>query len=419
MKIAFFTDTYHPQVSGVVENVETSAKALRELGHHVTIVAPKTPKFKSKERDVFWLPSIKVIKNPEIRLIVPLPDATMRRLLRKDFDVIHGHAGGPACFLGWEIARRKRIPYVFTYHTLFNRYTHYIFNGRIITPKMAEVGSRVFCNLTNHIVAPTERVKKELTSYGVSKPVTVVPGGVNLKKYEKLNPNFLRKKYSIAKNKKILLYVGRLGKEKNIPFLLRSFAQLKRNDAVFFIVGDGPERAKLEKLTKTLKIESGVIFTGFIAADKIPSVYASGDIFIFASQSETQGLVVIEAMAAGIPVLAVDDEAYEGVVVNSVNGVLVKNHLGVFNKALAKLLDNENTRKGLGKNAERFVQETFSSHHQAEMLTDIYRKAVAAKQINTNGLIKQRLLDIKNFFKVNKRFNQFKEIMRFVNGKNS
>lgn len=417
MKIAFFTDTYHPQVSGVVENVETSAKALRELGHHVTIVAPRTPKFKSKERDVIWIPSVKVIKNPEVRLIVPIPDKTMRALLAKRFDIIHGHAGGTACFLGWELARRKKIPYIFTYHTLFNRYTHYLFNGKIITPKMAEVGSRVFGNLCSHVIAPTERVKKELLSYGVSKPITVISGGVNLTKYQKLNPNLLRKKYKIARNKKILLYVGRLGKEKNIQFLLRSFARLKRDDVVLFVVGDGPERIKLEKLVSTMHLNDKIIFTGFVAAQTIPSVYASGDLFVFASKSETQGLVVVEAMAAGTPVLAVKDEAYEGVVVNNVNGVLVRDDPGAFTQALNRLLDDKEQRESLGKNAKTFVRETFSSRHQAELLTDVYQQAVDERLTTTNGLIKQRLTDLRDFFKVNQRFNQFKEIMRFVNGK--
>jgi len=419
MRIAFFTDTYHPQVSGVVENVETSAKALRELGHHVTIVAPRTPGFKSKEKDVIWIPSVKVIKNPEIRLILPLPDKTMRALLAKNFDIIHGHSGGPACFLGWELARRKKIPYIFTYHTLFNRYTHYLFNGKIVTPKMAEVGSRVFCNLCSHVVAPTERVKKELLSYGVSKPITVVSGGVNLKKYQKLNPSFLRQKYKVARGKKILLYVGRLGKEKNIQFLLRSFARLKREDAVLFIVGDGPERAKLERLVVNMTLTDKVTFTGFVSAETVPSVYASGDLFIFASKSETQGLVVVEAMAAGTPVLAVNDEAYEGVVVNKVNGVLVENNIKDFTKALEKLLENKEQREELGKAAKAFVHETFSSGHQAEMLTGIYQQAIAEKQTTSNGLIKQRLVDLRDFFKVNQRFNQFKEIMRFVNGKDN
>jgi len=419
MRIAFFTDQYHPSVSGVVENIETSAKALRELGHQVIIVAPKTPRFKSKEKNVFWIPSVKVIKNPEFRLIVPLPDKTMRALLAKKFDVIHAHAGGTACFLGWELARRKKIPYIFTYHTLLNRYTHYLFNGKVITPKMAEIGSRVFGNLCNYIVAPTQRVKKELLSYGVTKPIEVISGGVDLQKYQKLDKNFLRKKYKIAKNKKILLYVGRLGKEKNIPFLLHSLAKLKRSDSVLFIVGDGPERARLEKLSSRLKLTDKIIFTGFISADQIPSVYASGDLFVFASTSETQGLVVIEAMAAGTPVLAVKDEAYEGVVLNNVNGILVAEDTSAFTKTLNKLLDDPQRIERLGKNASIFVREEFSSKHQAELLTNLYKRAIEEKELATNGLIKQKLTDLKNFFKVNQRFNKFKEIMRYVNGKDS
>lgn len=416
MKIAFFTDTYHPQISGVVENVETSAKALRRLGHEVYIIAPKTPGYKTKDKYVLWVPSVKVKRNPEFRWVVPIPDRTMRTIIAQNFDIMHGHSGGPLCFLGLEIARMRKIPFIFTYHTLFNRYTHYIFNGKLVTPKMAEVGSRIFCNLSTHVIVPTQIVRKELRRYGYRKALSVIPGGIDLDKFSQIDRSFLRRKFKLANDITILIYVGRLGKEKNIDFLIKAFSEVDQKEkSVMFIVGDGPERKNLEHLASELGLAEKIIFTGFVPTKEVQHYYAGADIFLFASKTETQGLVVAEAMAAKLPVVVVEDGAFKGIVVDQQTGLVAANNLPSFVKKIELLISSQDLRKRLGSSAQKLISQEYSAEKQAEKLVSVYKKALVEKS-TSRGLLENSIGSLIVFLRLNQNFNRFKSIMRFMNG---
>jgi len=416
MRIAFFTDLYHPVISGLVENIETSAAALRKEGHEVFIVAPKSPSYKNRDPNVFLIPSIKYNRNPEMRLIVPLPDRTMTRLLAMDLDVIHGHAGGPTCFLGWEIARRKKIPYLLTYHTRFRLYTHYVFSGKLISPRMAQIGTRIAANLSTTVVAPTKAAKQELLSWGVKRPIEVIAGGIDLEKFKPGQKGFLREKYNIPAETIVLLYVGRIGIEKNIQFIIKAYAQIskKAENTVLFIVGDGPEKAKLQKLTRALKLSNKVIFTGFISMDKIAQAYADGDIFVFSSKTETQGLVISEAMSQGLPVVVIKDEAFEGIIVNGKTGFQTKGNIKDYSETVIKLLRDKSLRSRLGANGRKLILKEFSSKIQAQKLVKIYKAAVKEKSSNeeSNKLLRSSILKLSVFLRMNQRLNRFKQLVR-------
>src|SRR3989344_5529821 len=143
MRIGFFTDGFLPQPNGVATSVFESAKELERRGHEVIIVAPRFPGFFDDNPNVIRLTSVRVVKQPETRLALHLPDKSLRRVMSMDFDIIHGHSGGPVTLIGWEIARAKKIPFVVTYHTLWNRYTHYILKGKVVTPKMVEKVTKI------------------------------------------------------------------------------------------------------------------------------------------------------------------------------------------------------------------------------------------------------------------------------------
>ena len=411
MKIAFFTDTYLPEPNGVAENVALSAKSLEALGHTVYIAAPKNPYSKGEDSNVLRLSAIKVYKNPEFRLFVPLPQQDLRRLARLKADVFHGHAGGTLTIFGWELAKVKDIPYVFTYHTLLNRYAHYI-PGNLVGPKVMEVATKVYCNLTDHIIAPTARVKKELLSYGVTKPISVVAGGVDLDRFKSGNKDYLRNKLRLPKNSKILLYIGRLGEEKGVDFLLRAFQLIawQRGDTWLVLVGDGPDRKKLEQLAGGLKVNKRVIFTGFINRNKIPRFYAGADLFVFASRTETQGLVVTEAMASGLPVVAVADEAFEGVVLDGENGFLAKDDREEFAQRVQQLLENPPLREQFSLAARGHIEDNFSAGRQAAALEKIYRQVIATHQAKHRRIaaIRQKVLEVRNYLNLYQRFARFK-----------
>jgi len=411
MKICFFTDTYLPEPNGVAENVALSAKSLEARGHTVYIAAPKSPSSQDKDPDVLRLSSIKVYKNPEFRLFVPLPEKDLRRLTRLKADIFHGHAGGTLTIFGWELAKIKDVPYVFTYHTLLNRYTHYI-PGNLLRPKVAEVATRVYCNLTDHIIAPTARVKKELASYGVTKPISVVAGGVDLKRFGREHEGYLRKKLNLPKEAKILLYVGRLSEEKSVDFLLEAFQIVKkqRKDTWLALVGDGPDRKKLEHLSAKLKISSRVIFTGFINRDKMSRIYPGADLFVFASKTETQGLVVIEAMASGLPVVAVEDEAFAGVVLDGKGGFLVKGGREDFAQKILMLLEDQPLCEQFSLKARKHIEANFSAEKQAALLEKIYRQVIAEHQAKHRriALLRKKILDVRNYLNLYQRFARFK-----------
>lgn len=411
MKICFFTDFYLPDPNGVAENVALSAKSLEDRGHTVYIAAPKYPSFKDKDPRVIRLPSTKVYKNPEFRLFVPLPEKGFRRLTTLPADVFHGHAGGTLTILGWELSRLKNTPYVFTYHTLLNRYTHYI-PGNLLSPKVAEVATKVYCNLTDYIIAPTTRVKKELLKYGVRKPISVIAGGVDLARFNGKNKDYLRDKLGLPKAAKILLYVGRLGKEKSVDFLLQTFqlTKQKRKDTWLVLVGDGPERKNLEQLAGRLKISDQVIFTGVISRDEIPLIYSGADLFVFASQTETQGLVVIEAMASGLPVVAVEDAAFEGVILDGKNGFLTRKVQEEFAQKTLLLLENPSLCEQFSLKAREHIVANFSAARQAHLLEKIYRQVIAEHQAKHRKitLLRKKILDVRNYLNLYQRFARFK-----------
>jgi glycosyltransferase involved in cell wall biosynthesis len=375
MKIGFFTDAYFPQVNGVATSVDAWAKGLEELGHKVYIVAPNYPGYKDRD-GIIRLTSLKVLRQPEIRLAVYLPAKSILKVSKVNFDIIHAFSGGTVSTLGLIVARLKKVPFVFTYYTRWNQYTHYFFKGKVIRPKMVEGASRIFCNRCDFLIAPMPKIKDELMAYGVKKPIFVIPSGVDLKKFRKIKKGFLRKIAGIDKGK-ILLYVGRLGKEKSVDFLLKAFQKVHDKDPFvkMVLVGDGPEKTKIEELSSRLNIKKNVYFTGLVNHDDINKVYADADLFVFASQTETQGMVILEALASGLPVVAVNDAVYEGIIKDKKNGILVSNDIDQFAKACLFLLNNATYRKKLSENAVKFV-EKFSISTTTETLEKLYEKLI-------------------------------------------
>ncbi|HVZ12821.1 MAG TPA: glycosyltransferase [Patescibacteria group bacterium] len=371
MNIGFFTDGYLPQQDGVVTSVLESVRELERRGHTVTIVAPKFPGYTDRNKNVIRLTSFKINTLPEIRLALNLPDRGMRKIMSMDFDIIHGHAGGPVTLIGWELARVKKIPMIMTYHTMWSRYTHYFMRGKVIKPKMMEQVTKIFSNRIDHIVAPTRRVERDLKSYGVKRPISVIPSGIDVESFRSAPHGFLRK---LIKNDKdpIVLFVGRLGREKSVDHLISSFRHviLEIPSARLVIVGDGVDRKKLEQMAKKLKVDKSVIFAGKINNFKMHLVYKDASVFAFASRTETQGLVVWEALASGVPVVAVDDPAYE-CVKDGVNGYLVKGGVSDFANKITSILKDSELHEKMSIAASESV-EKYSVTETVNSLENIY-----------------------------------------------
>jgi glycosyltransferase involved in cell wall biosynthesis len=384
MRIAFFTDTYYPDLNGVTISVNNFAKELRKKGHKVYIFAPKNNgKYKDKDKYLVRLPSFKVVSSFEPQIYTPAfwPNKEFREMFTIDFDVVHAHGNGPYSLLGYSIAKIKRIPFAMTFHTIHTKYTHYIFNGKIITPKMVSLGLKTFANRCSLILTPSEKMKQELLSYGVKKEIHVVPNFLEIERFKKGKPGYLHKLLSIPKDAPIVLTVGRMGKEKNIDFILRVFEEICKTDAKthLVVVGKGPEKDNLLGIAKKLGVSKRVHFTGSIDYEFMPLVYADVEVFVFASYTETQGVCVLEAAASGIPSVINDDGAFKHMVINNKNGFLLVLDEKKFAEKIRFLLENDRLRLKMGKEAMKIAATNFNAEKITEDLLKTYLQILKNK----------------------------------------
>lgn len=378
MNIGLFTDTYYPQINGVATSVLMLKKNLELKGHKVFVFTTTDPKA-SKEKNVFRVPSIPFNSG---RRIGTFYNPHLARFIEKlNLDVIHTHTEFSLGIFGRVMARKLNIPFLHTYHTIYEDYTHYL--GKLaafrpVTPVAKTAVRKMstkFCNSADEVVVPTKKVKDLLLSYNVRRNISIIPTGINLNKFSKCNYESdclqsLRSTLGIGANDKVLLYIGRISKEKNIEEVLTFLKSYLsgRKDVKFVLIGDGPEKSNLEDMVKELGIGSQTIFAGERAWDEIGMYYKIGDIFISASQSETQGITYIEALASGLPVVAKADKCLDGVLENNINGYSF-NTQEEFIKAVDSILYNdlqlERLSIGAVKSAGKFSAESFADTVEA------------------------------------------------------
>lgn len=384
MKIGFFTDSYLPVEHGVEVSIETFRKDLEKTGHQIFIYAPHTPGYKDKNKNVFRLKSIKVIKKPEMRFALPIvQNGELKKLIDFKLDVAHAHTPFSLGLLGKFISARQKILFVYTHHTDYPEYSKAYFKGKKILPKAAELYSGWFSNMADAVIAPSFKIKKVLKNYGVKKPIYILPTGVDLKLFGKNVKSLkaaksLRKKLGIDAKEKLLIFVGRLGQEKNVDFLIRAFAKIskKRKGVKFLIAGEGPFSEQYKSMAENLGLNN-TIFAGAVPHEKLPAYYQAADLFVFASLTETQGIVILEAMASGLPIAALKDDAFKGIVSDGENGFLIppKSAPEIFAEKITRILDNGALRKKFSQ-ASAEIAENFSKEKQAEKLLDIYGKLI-------------------------------------------
>ena len=303
----------------------------------------------------------------------------MQAASRARIDVVHTHSpflmGGST-----RAARRLKLPLVFTYHTVYEEYVHYSPVARGLAKRLMRMISRRYCNDCDTVIVPTQAIRDLLDRYGVQTEVVVNPTGIDLSRYERLDRGFLRQKLGIPADHRILLFVGRLGKEKNVHFLIRAFSRIAQEDdrVTLVMVGGGPERVDLEQLARSLGMEQKVVFAGAMQPGDMPTVYAGGDIFVFTSTTDTQGMVITEAMAAGLPVVAVKAYGSGNVVDHGINGLLTSVDEAEFAAAVVALLRDASlfSRLALGT---RQKAEEMSSTRCAKRLEQVYLSAVEKK----------------------------------------
>ncbi|HEV3152191.1 MAG TPA: glycosyltransferase [Candidatus Baltobacteraceae bacterium] len=306
MRVGFFTEVYHPVVNGVVSSLDALARGLRALGHEVYCFAPSAPGYDEGEGAVYRMPSLPLPINSPYRLTLPMVSRRKRHTILNRLDILHAHSPFVTGWMSVRYARRLRIPLVYTYHTRLEEYAHYVPFDETATRRAATTLTRSFANLADAVIVPTPAMRTRLLELGVTARVEVIPSGIDLTHFGsgRRSPS-VRRRFGIGDDEIFLLCVSRLAREKNIDVLIDALASCARR-AVLVIGGDGPERTALEERARFRGVEDRVRFAGQISRDELPDLYAGSDAFLFPSVTETQGLVLAEALAAGALVIAAD-----------------------------------------------------------------------------------------------------------------
>lgn len=306
MRAGFFTEVYHPVVNGVVASIDALAGALRKNGHEVAVFAPAAPGYDRDDPPVFRIPSLPLPIASPYRLTVPHVPRELRETVLSRLQIVHAHSPFVTGWMAARTARRLRVPLVYTYHTRLEEYAHYVPFDPHATRRAAEALTRTYANTADAVVVPTGAMRDRLLELDVEVPIEVVPSGIELDHFRAGRRNAqVRARYGASDSNRLLVTVSRLAKEKNIDLLLLALARADR-DLRLVIAGEGPHEEDLRALAAELGIADRVVFAGAVSRGALPDFYAGAEAFVFGSVTETQGLVLAEALAAGARVIAAD-----------------------------------------------------------------------------------------------------------------
>jgi len=388
LNIGIFTDTYHPQINGVVTSVRMLEEQLRALGHTVYVFTVADPKAEKKRPYVYGMPSMALSFIPSHRVALLYPPHILFKFRALKLDVIHTQSEFPLGVLGKLVSGFYRIPMVHTYHTMYVDYVHYIANGHLLNHKTAERYSRIFCNGANMVVAPTSKVKECLLNYKVKRPIEVVPTGFDFKRFarERYTDDeigVLKDELGIPRGAPVLLTVSRLAREKNIDVVIKVMPKILADfpEARYVITGDGPLRDELAGLAETLGLKDRVVFTGAVPWDDVGKFYRLGDCFVSASTSETQGLTYAEAMASRAPVAAKKDESIRELLVDGETGFLFDDEAECA-AAIKTVLSDKNRAAAVAERAYESVGR-LSCENFGRQIEAIYKKCIEERPKRT------------------------------------
>lgn len=381
MRIGIFTDTYAPQINGVVTSIEIFTQQLRKFGHEVFIFAPKVTGKERKEKDVFRFGSMVFPFQPEHRISFPYsPD--IPEFSELNIDIVHAQTPFSMGILGLYLAQRYKVPLVYTHHTLYDEYVHYL----PILPSEVVKGftawaSKVYCDRCDLVIAPSISIQDLLLKHGVESEIAVIPTGIDLEEVEKIKPMNLLRHFGLSQNSRSLVFSGRLGKEKGIDFLLEAFQKAISimPHLHLFIIGDGPEKKNLQQIAKKLGISRKVTFAGYLTREKVIAACKGADLYVFSSTTETQGLAVLEAIAAGTPVVAVDAMGVTDVIQGNMGGFLTSNDMGEFSAKIVELLKDEKLRAKKIIEAKKRAEQ-LSIKTTTNLLIECYNKALKGRK---------------------------------------
>ncbi|MEG0496430.1 MAG: glycosyltransferase family 4 protein [Carnobacterium sp.] len=306
MKVGIFTDTYFPQISGVASSIKTLKRELEQQGHSVIIFTTTDPKAQDNEVGIIRLPSLPFFSFQDRRVAVKGLHRSVKIAKEQCLDIIHTQTEFSLGLTGKYIAYQLKIPCVHTYHTMYEDYLHYIAKGKILRPNHVKIASKLFCNKSTGIIAPSKKAAHQLLSYDVTSKIVIIPTGIILNNFFKKATRNIRKEFSINDEVPLLLSLGRVAKEKSIDILINSMPEvlIKQPTTKLLIVGDGPEKQELECLVQELDLAKSIYFVGEVESSQVQAYYQAADLFVSASDPESQGLTYIESIVSGTNIVA-------------------------------------------------------------------------------------------------------------------
>ncbi|VAW76849.1 Glycosyl transferase, group 1 [hydrothermal vent metagenome] len=388
LRVLMVSDVYYPRINGVSTSIESFRRQLALMDIKVELVVPRYG-IEDDVEGITRVRSKKVMGSPEDRMV---HWREMRRVVleqAKHCDLIHIQTPFAGHYAAKHAAKKLGIPVISTYHTLFEEYfQHYLpYVPMRILRSIVRTFSRRQCNILNAIVVPSTAMKKRLESYNVRVPLHVLPTGISMNTFTEIEAGDFRSRHGISEDRPVALFVGRVAHEKNISFLFESLQHALKNnpDILLLIAGDGPAMADLKKQLSSMNLENSVKFIGYLDnKTELPQCYAAADIFTFASCTETQGLVLLEAMAVGLPVLALSEVGTTDILRDERGCLSPENDVVEFGSEMSRLLSQPEVLMRMSTEAKKFAKEwseDIMAGRLAALYTDVIEKAKSKRKV--------------------------------------
>ena len=389
MRILMISDVYFPRINGVSTSIQTFRRGLHAAGHETILIAPEYPGASAdRETAILRVPSRGVPRDPEDRAMkLGALRALRQEIERLEPDLVHIQTPFIAHYQGTALARALRVPVIETYHTYFEEYLHHYvpLMPRAVMRFVARRFTVSQCNVLDALVVPSRAMEQALLDYGVRCPMHIIPTGMEMERFAGGDGQRFRAQLGIAPGQPALVHVGRIAHEKNIEFLFRMFARVVRSKpgAVFIVAGEGPALASCKAYVRSLGIAQHVRFVGYLSREReLLDCYRAGDLFVFSSRTETQGLVLLEALALGVPVVST---AHMGTadIMNPQRGARVApDDEGEFANIVVQLLEDAPRRAAMSAEARAYAA-TWSASAMADRLAGLYSAVLGQASRNS------------------------------------
>ena len=389
MRIAFFTNCYKPLVNGVVTCISSLKETYERKGHETYVFAPQVEDYVDQEKNVFRYRSVNITSKVKYPLPIPLSFRVKKVITEFNPDIVHIHHPFLLCSPAIMYGKKLGIPKILTIHTQYEQYAYYI--SPIPERVTHEVIKMIISNLaykTDCITTPSASMKELIRGYGINNRIEVIPNAIHLISFQEddeLKRAEIKRRYKLKEDDKIILFVGRVASEKSIDKIIKALAIIKKRNiskVKLLIVGNGPAMDELKQLTRTLKVERDVIFTDIVNYEEIQHYYKMAYVFTIASTTETFGIVTIEALASGVPVVAVKAPGAVDILTDGLDGLLVDNDIEKFADALEKIIREPELREKLSQGALK-TSERYSIDTISERMLNLYSEVIEIKKSET------------------------------------